>query len=1018
MVIEQELFKQEKIEEHRLGLHQLIREQFLFSANIPVHDLISCLDDYVKETNKFFKTLDKDNSSADIIRIVQEHVSFRKIILARLIQWAGIRVKTKAEVIFAGYETRLQEFLQTRERQLIMYQTRERFISDDEDSLTIRSIKFVKRVGYFLAASPTQAVNFFRRWLKKPAYPLPVWKQKIPLHHLSLWYYGNHFIKQYADLQQNILQRTTLIANDFWLIDQQLFEHYQKMVGKTIDLDSFSKEWENNLKHALLNVRTMLLKAEDDTSVQFESLLATTDQLFKEQLQVAGTLEFNSSKHRKARRIRNWRKTRKVCTSHINMRYNTMYVLADDWKFNQEIYILKDKACLANLLFEVRMFSRADVIHTSMINIQHMLNKTLESIHEDPFEQYRKNLVDIKNQAAIRLNAQLIPEITNLILEQGFPLIIDETELGLVKELDAMSNKRILIDGFDPSREYSDKSLHSVSLLELVDFEMMDELKKVLRNAKIEIIEKLEDAKAELENLGRMVIYNLDSAIAMLDEQGGQGVQASYMDARGSMDRAIQNTSELQVRFDAFIKKLTLEFAKASAHFSSQLTELTNNSRVTELRYRIARAKALRKSEQIIVSVKDISKRLLEKSQLWFNKSRLGLVSGINFLKDQLGIQHVTGDISLEISDYLVSGDTALQKMPFVYRRLFVNEPLKETTFYLPRKQEFAKMDRAFSKWQYGSFTPVLIYGERGSGISTFVHLFVKEKIPQHPVVYSVLAVKRIQNEVDLLSLLGISFRGESFATLHELYDFVEGQESFVAFVDKLHLFFLRQPGGFNILKKLFEIISNTSRKIFWICTCGVYASEFLNKAIGLFDYFPVLIPMGNISKEDVRRVIMLRHRASGYDLHFKPSENDLNDRSYNRKNLVQQQEYLKERYFETLQSLTQSNIAFALQLWLRSAEKPLDNKIHLNSLGNLDFSFMLNMPGEVIFGLHAVVIHEKLDIFQLSQVLSISRRQSSLLLMRLADRGIITEDKGFYSIHPLLYRQTIMLLRFKNLIN
>ncbi len=119
--------------------------------------------------------------------------------------------------------------------------------------------------------------------------------------------------------------------------------------------------------------------------------------------------------------------------------------------------------------------------------------------------------------------------------------------------------------------------------------------------------------------------------------------------------------------------------------------------------------------------------------------------------------------------------------------------------------------------------------------------------------------------------------------------------------------------------------------------------------------------------------------------------------------------------YFASLNRLTRSNISFALQLWLRSADRLQDNTIHLISLNSINFEFIRNLPAEEIFGIYAVMIHEKLDVFQLSQVLNISRRQAYLMLMRFSDRGIIKEDQGLYSVHPLLYRQFIELLLEKN---
>jgi hypothetical protein len=878
-------------------------------------------------------------------------------------------------------------------------------------------LKLIKKSGFFLYSIPFKTQNFIRYVFSYPVKDIPLWKQKIPLHKLTSWFYENQFLKLYTHLHEKNLQKITLLAYDFWMLDHQLFDVVNDSLNAKKEFADILILWERELKPRFSELQKQIRECESEINAGFTEMLSEIDQMFDGQLDIAGTLEFKSFRYRKGKRIQQSRKLKKQYALTINKRNNTLFALADDWKFNQEIYILKGKSFKSCLLLQAKIRSRADVLGKGMNKIPVALSSIYKEIISDQPDVYRKNLLNLKAIAAKTLNYQLIPEITDLMLEQGFPMVIDETELSLVTELAQMTSNRILIEGFDPSKAYNDKVLQTVTPFEIVNYELMAKLKKVLLNVKIQTIENLEKTKNELDSLGRMVVFNLDSAIALLDEHGDASLNASLEDAKTSMERALKNYQELKGVFDGFIESLVDEYETSTLDFSAQLSELMDNSKVADIRYRITRAKALKKSEQIILDVKNFIKELYSKSEVWYRFSLRKIGSGINAIRDQLGIQQISGDISMEISDFLVSGSTSVQKLPFVYRRLFVNEPLKEMTFYLHRYDEAGKLETAFNKWKNGSFSPVLIYGEKGSGISTFVQLFVKEKIPQNPVVYSVQPIKRILSEEDLLAILGISFRAEAFGKLHELYDFAEKQEPFVAYFDKVHMLYLRQPGGFGVLKKFFEIISNTSRKIFWICTSGLYSSQFLHKSIGLYDYFPVLIPMKNLSREEVGKVILMRHKASGYGLIFKPSIFDLADRNFLRKNPLQQQEFLQEKYFQILNRLTQSNVTFALQLWLRSAKKTDDHTICLSSLESLDFSFMFNLPGEVVYGLHALLLHERLDVFQLSQVLNISRRQAYLLLMRLNDRGIIAEEKGFYAIHHLLYRQTINLLKDKNLI-
>lgn len=1011
------MLNEKSVRAHQDRLKELLNKHFLPHASESYSKLRDYTDKYLAEADKFFLKISKPNEKQDIIRSLHEHILFRKSAIVQLNGWVGQKQKSDCDTILHAFKSELGEYLVTQPLYWQEIQKQERFTALQDDSLRVRFFKYLKRTGYKISASPVKIINYYLRLRNKTEKEYPQWTQNIPVEKLTRWYYENEFVKKFTGLKSENLQETALLANEIWKWDHQFFSLFNAFASGDYDKSELLKSWKEEIRPAVVAIKDKTEKAGNECEKRLNRLFAELDALFTDQVEIAGTLEFRSYLHRKGRRKSQLKKHEKQCKYRENRRYNTLYALVDDWKFNQEIYILKGNALKSFLLFKSRLATRSEIVDAALDKIPVVLTETLNAIEESDYDSFRKNLQQLKFSTSKTLNGQFIPEISDLILEQGFPLVIDEIEQALLNELQLMTRKRILIDGFDPIKEYSDSAMQSVIPLELVEFEMMAEVKKTLLQSKTKTIEKLERIKTDVENLGRMVVFNLDSAIAMLDEQGKEGLNDSFIDSKASMERAIHNYAGLKTLFDTFISELQKGIHDSLNRFSSELTDLTDNSRVADIRYRITRARAVKKSEQVGLFLKTFIHSNLNRTKFYYRLSRKKVDSGINLIKGQLGINPLSGDITSEISEFLLSGDVTVQKLPFVYRRLFVNEPLKDGTFYYKRQKEFSVLEIAWEKWNQGVFTPVLIYGEKGSGISTFVNMFVKEKIRQSPPVFSVVPVKRVQTEEDLLALLGLSFRAEAFSKLQELYEYVEKQPPFVAYVDKLQLLYLRIPGGFNILKRFFEIISNTSRKIFWICTSGLYSSQYLNKSIGLYDYFPVLISMRNLNSEEVRNMVMLRHKASGYNLFFKPSPEDLKERSFLKKDISGKQEYLRAKYFDALNRHSQSNIAFALQLWLRSAEKAEDNCINLNSLDQLDFSFVFNLPAEVVFGLHALLQHERLDVFQLSQVLNISRRQALLLIMRLADRGIVTEEKGLYGIHPLLYRQTILLLHDRNLI-
>ncbi len=1008
--------EKEILKKHQEKILEIYQDTLIPELEKPFHRVLQFSDDYVNETERFLGGMKQLQPKQDKVRILHEHIQYRRNMLRMLNTWISERPKIVPDAILPGFFSAMAQIVEETPRYWHSRQESERFHATEGDGRMIRFMKSIKRLGRFFYNLPVAFSNVFRALLKKERKSSKPWKQDIPARKLTRWYYELEFLSRFNVLNDNVLKVANLLVYDLWKSDDQIYDAFGKYVAEEPeDAQKLFDLWEKTIKDGVAELRRQTHLRIEELPQMLENTAGEADLLFEESLKIAGTAEFWFLRKRKYKGRKVEKKLKKSLSNVMQKRMNTFFALADDWKFNQEIYLLTGNSLKAKLQFRMRLLSRSGAIKEHLIKIPDFIQSMEADIRSDDIREARKKLLQLKYNASKTLQSQVIPELSKVVLEQDFPLLLDETEQSVLKELNNLNAERVLITDFDPSKAYSYKQLQTTSPVILIEFEMGGELKKVFLKSKADTLQEIEILNSRLEDLGRMIIFNFESAIAMLDEQGDAKLDESLREAVDGIQRATGKYRDMLQSFDSFSTKLDEDINKAVSRFASSMKGLTDNRNVEEIRYRLAKARAIKKSRQLVVDSRKALASSSQKVKSIYRLARKRVDAGVQNLRGQLGIRKIAGDISTEISDFLVKTD---ENLPFVYKRLFIIEPLKESTFYFQRNAEKAKLVEAWQKWQKGAFAPVLIYGEKGSGITTFVHMFVKDNVQRKPAVFSVMPARRILTEEDLMGLLGQSFHGEAFVKSAELFDFIEKSEPFVAFVDKLHLMYLRQPGGFNILKRFFEIISATSRKVFWICTCGLYASSYLDKAIGLYGYFPVLISMRNLASEDIKKVIMLRHKASGYDLFFKPSKSDLTDRSFAKKDDNQQQEYLQQMYFTHLQNHTQSNIAFALQLWIKCAGKTEGNRINILSLDGIDFHFVYNLPAEVIFGLHALILHENLDVFQLSQVLGISRRQAYLLLMRLTDRGIVIEDKGFYSVHPLLYRQTIKLLKDKNMIH
>ncbi|MFN3555945.1 MAG: ATP-binding protein [Bacteroidales bacterium] len=972
-------------------------------------------ESWLQMLSDFFGSFREPLHDADRIRLLGEHIACRRK-LAVFLQERNLELQNQRSFIFPE---RLAHEMEAILQQLPVWvwqeQAPQRFQKLPHDRLRIRFFKTLKRTGFAFTSLPVKTANVFRKIFRRPLKTPAPWKQRVPVRKLVSWYYHVFFMDQFAHLLEENQLKAAQLIHEYWMWDNQVYEHIRQCLVEGKDCAGLIQAWQQEYVPAMRSMTSNAKQYRKQALASLDELLQQSFQAFEVQFALGGTLEFARLGHREKKRKRQLRRNTRKLTVRFLRRINTLLALTDDWAFNQEIYILAQHVKKTGLTFLTRLVARGETVDKKLNLIAPVLEQMRDEIgYPGQDEAFRKELEKIKQKASRELQAGLLPELINVLMEQNYPLLIDDAEQAFEQELGKLAHDRILIAGFDPSKGYASKSLQRISPRMVIEFEMAVRFKKAFLEAKTHSIDYLEQYRHDVEDLGRMVVYNLDSAIALWDQQGENALADSLLDARESMQRAAENLHQLRESLTSFSSNLSGRVQKAGKDFTLELKTLTDNRNVEQIRFRIVKARAIRKSSDWLRLLKSKGEAYFQRAMALYRLSAKDVKSRVSKLRGRLGLQGLDTQITSRISEFLVSSPDSL---PFVYRRLFQIEPLRETTFYFERKHEKMLLQKAWEKWQKGVFTPVLICGEKGSGISTFVHMFVKEYIQRSPHVFSITAARRITQEEELLALLGNSLRGQPFEKAADFYDYADKQPPFVVFVDKLHLLFLRQPGGFNTLKKFFELISQTSKKIFWICSCGKYASLYLDKSVGLYSYFPAVIAMQNLRMEEVRKVIMLRHKASGYALQCLPGKADLLDKAYARKSDTQRQAWLLDRFFASLNRLTQSNIAFALLLWLRSAHKSEGNIILLDSLEDIDFGFMYNLPDETVFALHALLLHENLDVFQLSQVLNTSKRQAWLMLMRLADRGMVTEDRGIYTVHPLLYRQTISLLKDRNLI-
>lgn len=1008
---------QERLKEHKDKLRKKLRAALLNNLDAQYAEMLIFINTYEEACNGLINILKNEDNPGESSGFLSKHIEHRKILLETLGTLINNREGLSADHLFGGFDKELKDIYESTPRVWRCIQSNDRFCKLTDDKPVAIAIKTIKKNTLAVHSLLHRLRNVVFSWLGKTKKDKPRWSQTIPILKLTRHYFENTLLADFSHVTDGAMKNIALFAHDIWKADDELFSKYMAIAKGQADKNDILDHYATRFLPGITSIRSKVESEKKGLRPLLDRVWKEIDEEFTHKVHIAGTLEQPAILYPDFYLDFKRNNCRKLFTQRVKRRHNTLFALADDWKFNQEIYILTTNALRIKLLLKEKFQERTDTILGVMREVNNFLVKTRDEITPGTMPATYKKLQHLKFAAGKDLHNIIIPNVKQMMQSQGFPELITETKNELIKILSSKTRKRILIKGFDPSQPYRDKSLQAISLLELLEFDIAGNLEKAIYQTRLRSLKELDDFRNRLHDLGRIVLFNLESAMMMADKQKESSPGDVADEARSGLQRAIERYNELLNAFRQFSESIQNDFDTIISHFNARLIELTDNKNVEKIRYRIIQTRAIKKRQHFFNIIRQRVSFAFQKIIKQYRILQQNTVSRIRSIRSKLGIQEHSKDITIEVTDFLAKDQDRKQKLPFVYRRLFVNEPLTDSAFYHPRTETKKMLHNAYNKWREGSFTATLIYGEKGSGISTFMHMYFKEHFENSISTYQLIPQKRVQTENELLAIMGESLQKKPFKTYNDFEKFVENNAPFVFFLDKLHLFYLRQPSGFQLLKRLFEIISHTSKQIFWICSCGLYAASFLDKSIGLFGYFPQLIKMKSLETDKVRNIIMLRHNASGYKLHFSPSAGDLAVKNFIKKPGEEQQAILKEKFFEKINRLSQSNISFALQLWIHSSNKVEDNTVYLDSLDMLDLSFVYNLPDEVVFGLHALVLHEILDSQMLCEIMNTDKDHAYMMLMRLKDRGIVLQNNGMFAIHPLLYRQSLALLLDKNLI-
>lgn len=680
--------------------------------------------------------------------------------------------------------------------------------------------------------------------------------------------------------------------------------------------------------------------------------------------------------------------------------------------------------------------SVAQNIHTQLIPT---FNSTLETV-----AAFSKNVATMKIEDDISLRSATAKQNRALfqsLQQEKMPLMMDTLikaqlddltkryALRVRKAIEVLSDGHVIFLRRDLSNSVPKSETDDTHLLKAIVLEeLFSKFKQGHQTFNAEYQHRIEKIIRGISEIDQLVEVTLEAALLRLERQKNQ---RGFEEARATVIEELNQVSAQVNGLIAQAKQLFVESEKKlldlTKTFENQLLTLADTDAENKIEKYLLLARATAKERlsnyrrKFMITARTAWPTLFEALI-----NTIGQFQSNYFrLREMTGLAPDKADAGENLSRFLTDTEEHIKALPYVYQRLFRLAPLSDDRFFAARKVELDLLNQEFERWQNGKFTITALIGERGSGITTLLNFARQQIYKDYPIIkLDFLVGRTIFTDEALFELLKATFQEVDFNHEPKNIDDLEDEinalvKRKIVFAENMQQLFLRTTYGFDALERFMLFISRTYRKIHWVLTCSLYSWEYFAKVINIDEYIQRKIIFESLPQAEYEEIILKRHRASGYQLIFKPTDEIVQSRRYKKlKTDWERQEYLQTLFFDQLTELAAGNISVAMLFWLRSYEEFTENKLILPATINFDPSFLYQLPAEELFTLAALLQHDTLSTEDHALVFHQDIQQSHLLLNRMANKGFLVKQSNGYQIHPFLYRPIVRVLKSDNIIH
>lgn len=1011
---EKDDFKNKEINQLWDHFNEIIKDQSTLYYHKNIEELYKFINSYKLRYQKL-KELDiQDLNSYSHLRI------FNTSILELLTKSQDAIINYNHQTIIGAYHLQLESLIRGKTKYLRRKELFDGYTINNKTNIPL----FVKKlsVNFSLSASRKKKkfYNIFRRIFKKTPLELQTYRQRrVPFRSLIQHHLGSEFDKLMQEVIEELMLTKSQVLLAVWEFDEALEARLQNSLknGETQNSSQIINQEAFDNLFTSLNEKITTLKAKMDDDI--DKIILDVFKQLDEAILIVDTPDLPTSKFRPSIIKLEQKIIIEEQNNNLQKWENTHKTLLDDWTVDVEIVLLY-----------VSVLDDFSGLHSKINDyINENLSFNLELLREF-INNSKENIIN-RSSTAKELKQILIEERgrnSSEFIEKLLAKTINKLSGNINTELEQFNSKTMNLvaqvsdrRGFVKNKNYKtgikSSEINWLSLRDLLNFEALPHFKASVEEVKDFVDKHLERSRVKLIALGTVSDFSLESAQMMLENKKN-AIKGSVQVVIDGYGRALVHLDEASELMDK-IKVEPLENLQiAINNFNTEIKKLNSTDNILELNVKIVKIRAIERSKRMRKEALDWIVNFGPKSIGFLKEQFVNTNTYITEIKKKLGILNDKPHISHELSDFLRKTEQSLKKLPFVYQRLYQLTPTNEDRFFVGREKELDALKMAYTSWQKGRFITTAFIGEKGSGITSLILYSLKQIEADIPIINQEISNKIYEPDA-YYQFFAELLNQKSFSSNDEIIQHINGiKNQQIIILENLQHLFLKKVKGFGCQKMIFDLMTSTSKKIFWIGSYTSHSWEYLDKTLNISSVFINEIHLEKLTEATIETIIFKRNYLSGYKVDFEPSDSILSSKSYLKLDAARKQEFLKKSFFKDLTQMSNGNVSLAQLYWLRSTYGISDDTIKIMSLRDFDVSFDKDLPSSYFFALHAILIHDGLVIKDYAQAFKSPEYICRNDLVPMLEKGLLMKPKEKYNINPIIFRQVVDLLRSHNFIN